>query len=41
MDPSAVEGLTDEEQPPGSCQMEGAVESGNIQFGNLESIAIK
>ena len=35
MDPSIVEGLTDEGQAPGSCQMEGAVKSGNIQFGNL------
>jgi hypothetical protein len=34
-----VESMTDPSQGPGSCQFEGAVESGNIQFGHLWAAA--
>ena len=34
-----VKSLTDQRQTPGSCQMEGAIESGNIQFGHLAAAA--
>ena len=34
-----VKGLTDQSQTPGSCQMEGAIASGNIQFGHLAAAA--
>ena len=38
--PSAeVKSLTDQSQTPGSCQMEGAIASGNIQFGHLAAAA--
>ena len=39
MDPSKIEELTDENQKSGSCQMQGAIESGNIQFGHLAAAA--
>lgn len=35
----AISSLTDEAQNPGSCQMEGAVDSGNIQFGHVAAAA--
>ena len=35
VEPELVEGMTDPDQGPGSCQFEGAVESGNIQFGHV------
>ncbi len=39
MDPAEVDRLTDEGQSPGSCQMDGAIASGNIQFGHLAAAA--
>ena len=39
MNPAKVERLTDPSQLPGSCQMEGAIASGNIQFGHLAAAA--
>ena len=39
MNPAEVERLTDPSQLPGSCQMEGALDSGNIQFGHLAAAA--
>ena len=39
MGSESVGNLTDEMQPTGSCQMEGAIESGNIQFGHVAAAA--
>ena len=35
----AISSLTDEKQTHGSCQMAGAVDSGNIQFGHVAAAA--
>ena len=39
VDPAFIDSMTDPEQKPGSCQFDGAVESGNVQFGHLWAAA--
>ena len=39
VEPAFVESVTDPEQRPGSCQFDGALESGNIQFGHSGAVA--
>ena len=39
MGEESISSLTNEIQPSGSCQMEGAIESGNIQFGHMAAAA--
>ena len=39
MGEESISSLTNEMQPSGSCQMEGAIEAGNIQFGHLAAAA--
>ena len=38
-DPTYIDSMTDPEQRPGSCQFDGAIESGNVQFGHLWAAA--